>query len=186
MSEKGILKVLEEEALKDFKVVYRKDGAICEVSLRKGRRLRRRWEVKQIDEGEVFVTHMPPLDMKEIQVMSIMSINGEPLLDPEESESEKESKEEDLLSREITVDNLEYWFADKMGPDQEKDFWDRQKAAPTLPETKAGRWQIQLREAKKQGGEDLSTMVKRGLANSTRANHRRILKWLEETETPGK
>jgi hypothetical protein len=84
------------------------------------------------------------------------------------------------------VDNLDYYFEDKMGPKetQEESFWVRQGEAPTLPEENAERWVERLKKADLRKEEDLPKMVRRGLAVATRKNHRRIIRWMEQTETP--
>ena len=76
---------------------------------------------------------------------------------------------------------MEELYRDKIGPieTQTPIFWNRQGLAPSLPDVLAGPWVKRLKRAEKKTEMDLSTMVKLGLAKSTRLEHQRKLRDLE-------
>ena len=177
-----------------------KNGKEFSTVIKKVRRWRKRWEVSVEEGEEIELRSIPPLEEEEFVINEITSLDGKLISEPErvkvveeeaeeEEEDEYEEEEEGVRKEkptEVNVDTLDYWFSDKLGPkcSHEQGFWKRQGITPTLPECDAEEWILQLRGAEKKKEEDLTKMVKRGLALTTRQNHRRILNWLEEMEPP--
>ena len=91
----------------------------------------------------------------------------------------EDSDEEDILAPEEQ-------YRDKIGlPETNtQNFWWRQGITPTLPEEEAGIWRKKLVLSTKREETDLLKIVRLGLAKTTRAAHRRALKWMEGLPEP--
>ena len=88
----------------------------------------------------------------------------------------------------LGLEDIKYWYGDQLEPqrNQSEGFWVRQGVSPTLPESDAGTWQRMLQKWEKKGEEELSKMVLRGLAKTTRQGHRSALNWLTKADPPPK
>jgi len=91
----------------------------------------------------------------------------------------EDSDEEEILKPEEQ-------YRDKIGlPETNtQNFWWRQGITPTLPEEEAGIWRKKLVLSTKREETDLLKIVRLGLAKTTRAAHRRALKWMEGLPEP--
>ena len=146
------------------------------VEVKKLRRLRNAWTVKVMN-SKITMETIPPKD-KALEVVGIFSLGGDQL----------SSVASEKLEEEEVLEDIKYWYGDQLEPqrNQSEGFWVRQGVSPTLPESDAGTWQRMLQKWEKKGEEELSKMVLRGLAKTTRQGHRSALNWLAKADPPPK
>jgi len=155
--------------------------------IKKLRRFRKFWTITAEEEPS-----LGRLPAEGVEITSIFSVNAEGeraefILSISQDIQEDQTIQEDKIMNEEdkeVLDEQNYYFRDQLGEAIPEGFWKRQGLPPSLPDGPAGEWQLSLKKAMKKTDEDLSQMVLRGLAATTRKGHQKCLKWLEEVEAP--
>lgn len=187
----------------EFVVEGEEKGEPFMLRMKKHKRWRRGWSVICIDKNaSTELTELPPRDPNIHVIFKVMDENGVLIQAEKKRASEKEDtsksaedeevKEEDssLLEDDIKeeppsddeMEELEFLLRDKVGHQEAQNeyFWVRQGYTPSLPGREAEGWRKNLKEASIREEKELTPVVLKGLARSTRLAHRRILKKIRE------
>ena len=169
------------------KVKGRTSKGPFESLIKKLRRMRKYWTIAAEEEPSL---GRIPAEGVEITSIFLVNAQGERVefirgisQDIQEDQTIQEDNTMNEEEKEV-LDEQDYYFRDQLGKTVPLGFWKRQGLPPSLPDGPAGEWQRSLRTAIKKTDEDLSQMVLRGLAATTRKGHQKCLKWLEEVEAP--
>ena len=184
LTDEEIMEALNK-AVGGVEIVGRYNKKEFSVKTRLVEKTRRKWKVELMEESEMKLDSLPSSDHR-LEVMIILNHEGLRISkspkEREEEERDAEEKVEGSRRKPVSDEELvEELYRDKIGPieTQTPIFWNRQGLAPSLPDVLAGPWVKRLKRAEKKTEMDLSTMVKLGLAKSTRLEHQRKLRDLE-------